>query len=177
MLPDKLKPVIMFNSHNSVFSGHLGKKKTISRIKKIYFWPTMVYDITNWIKNCSECQFRKSKNDKIKIALKPLNIPHQPFDQCSFDILGPLPISDKGNKYILVFVDHLMKWSESFALPNQTAETIAKTFVEEIICRFCLPRVLISDQGTNFLSDLLEEVNKLFLIDKRQTSAYHPECN
>ena len=42
VLPEKLKTVIMFSSHKSVFSGHLGKKKTISRIKKIYFWPTMV---------------------------------------------------------------------------------------------------------------------------------------
>ena len=83
---------------------------------------------------------------------------------CSSDlIMGPLPESIKGNKYILVFMDYLTKFpeafalpdqtTEAFALPDQTTEAIAKIYVNEIVTRYGPPRKLLSDRGTNFRSD------------------------
>ena len=69
-----------------------------------------------------------------------------------------LPLTTDGNRYVVCFLDYLKKWVEAFATPDQHAETIAKLFVENIICRHGVPEQLLSDRGTNFLSDLIQGV-------------------
>ena len=54
-----------------------------------------------------------------------------PFHRVGVDVLQ-LPLTENGNKYVVVFQDYLTKWVEAFAVPNQTAETIAKLLVGEI---------------------------------------------
>lgn len=93
------------------------------------------------------------------------------------DIVGKLPKTHKGNQYILTFQDHFSKYPEAFAIPDQKAETIAEIFVKEIICRHGTPEKLLTDQGSNFVGEILQEVCKLLHIDKIQTTAYHPQSN
>ena len=93
------------------------------------------------------------------------------------DVLGPLPESDQGNKYIIVFCDYFTKWAEAYPMPDQKAETIAQIFVEQIIFRYGVPKKLITDQGTNFLSELLNAISKLFKIMRIHTSPYHPQTD
>ena len=78
-------------------------------------------------------------------------------------------------KYTVVFVDYLTKWVEVFATPDQTALTIARLFVENVISRHGVPRELLSDRGANFLSSLLQEVCKVMGVRKVNTTAYHPQ--
>lgn len=78
---------------------------------------------------------------------------------------------------ILTFQDHFSKYPEAFPLPDQKASTIAKVFVEEIICHHCTPEKLLTDQGPNFTSKLFQDMCKLLEIDKSQTTAYHSESN
>lgn len=63
-----------------------------------------------------------------------------------------------GNRYAVVFVDYLTKWPEVFPVREQTAPTIARLFVEEIVCRHGVPGELLSDRGAAFLSKLMLEV-------------------
>ncbi len=70
-------------------------------------------------------------------------------------------------------MDNLTKWPEAFAIPDQKAETIAKLFVESIVCRPRIPEELLSDRGPNFLSELIQEVCKLLGVKKINTSGYH----
>ena len=73
------------------------------------------------------------------------------------DYMGPLPETSRGNKHILVVVDHFTKWCEAFATPDQKASTVAPLLVTRIFSRFGPPAVLHSDQGRNFESTLLHE--------------------
>ena len=93
------------------------------------------------------------------------------------DILGELPESTSNNKYILVVSDYFTKWVEAYALPDQTAQTVADVLVRDFICRFGAPTYLHSDQGENFESHLLKEVCQLLGIKKTRTTAYHPQCD
>ena len=99
-----------------------------------------------------------------------------PMERIAMDFIGPLPETDKGNKYILV-VDYFTKWVEAFPLPNQEAVTVAKVLVEQFFCRFVMPRQLHTDQGRNCESNLLKEVCQLLGIEKTQTTPYNPRSD
>jgi hypothetical protein len=93
------------------------------------------------------------------------------------DLVGPLPKSTAGNLHLLVFVDYLTKWPEVFAVPDTKAATIAKIFVEHIVCRHGAPEALLSDRGAQFLGDVLKEVNSFLRVQKQNTTAYHPQTD
>ena len=82
------------------------------------------------------------------------------------DILGPLPQTPRGNRFVLVVTDYFSKWTELYAIPNQEATTVAEKLLSEFVCRFGFPRELHSDKGTNFESKVMAKVCKLFDIEK-----------
>lgn len=93
------------------------------------------------------------------------------------DILGPLPMTPRGNKYVLVVSDYFTKWTEAYAMPNQEATTVAEKLVDEFVCRFGVPLQLHTDQGRNFESKVMTEVCKLLRIDKTHTAPLHPQSD
>ena len=100
-----------------------------------------------------------------------------PLDRIGTDILGALPLTSRGNKYILVVTDYFTKWVEVFPIPDQKAETCAHVLVEEVFMRYGFPQTLHSDQGRDFESKLIAEVCDLLKITKTGTSPGHPPCN
>ncbi|KAJ8409979.1 hypothetical protein AAFF_G00210200 [Aldrovandia affinis] len=74
------------------------------------------------------------------------------------DILGPYPVTDSGNRYVLVAMDYFTKWPEAYAMPDQIANTMVGRLVEEMFCRFGAPAELHSNQGRNFESRVFGEV-------------------
>ena len=93
------------------------------------------------------------------------------------DILGPLPLTQWGNSYILLVTDHFMNWVEIFAVPDQTANTCADVILNEVIARFGCPLSLHSDQGKNYESKILAELCQLLEVHKTCTSPGNPQCN
>lgn len=77
-----------------------------------------------------------------------------PWDRLSTDIMGPFPLTPRGNRYSLTVTDYFTKWVEAFTIPDQTALTCASI----IVCRFGCPLSLHSDQGRNFESDLFNQL-------------------
>jgi transposase InsO family protein len=92
-------------------------------------------------------------------------------------VLGPFPPTYKSNRYILIFSDYLTRWPDAIPVEKADAETTAKLFVEEIVCRHGAPRMLLSDNGKNFRSNLLKEICKLMNTRKTFTTAYHHETD
>ena len=113
-----------------------------------------------------------------KIQRPPLHpIPVQrPFQILGVDIME-LPITQQGNRYVIVFQDFLTKWPLVYPAPDQESIRIAKLLAEEVVPIFGVPEALLSDRGTNLLSHLMKEVCELLVITKLNTTAYHPACN
>jgi len=80
------------------------------------------------------------------------------FEKCALDIVGLLSITTSENKYLLTFQDDLTKFSKAIPIPNQEATTVAREFVTKIICEHCIPETVLTDQGTNFLSEVFKNV-------------------
>ncbi|GBM64621.1 hypothetical protein AVEN_91694-1 [Araneus ventricosus] len=93
----------------------------------------------------------------------------------ALDILGPLPVTTKGNRYVLVLMDYFTKWPDAITIPDQEASTVAEELVRTRISSYGVPMILHSDQGTNFNSALFVEFCKLLGILKTRATALHPE--
>ena len=65
---------------------------------------------------------------------------------------------EEGNQYIIVIAGYFTKWAEAFAIPDQTALTVADVLVREVVCRFGTPYQLHSDQGRDYESHLFQQV-------------------
>jgi hypothetical protein len=165
---------ILYGAHADITAGHFAKDATYQRIIEKYFWPKMAKDIEQYVKTCDICQHRGGR--KAHEQLHPIKV-GQPFDRVGIDVVGPLPITTKGNRYIVVASDYLTKWPEARATQDQTAPTIANFVYEDIICRHGCPTELLSDQGPSFRSELMEEFCNIMEIRHKLSSPYHPQTN
>ena len=86
-----------------------------------------------------------------------------------------LPLTDNGNRHIVVVQDLFTKWP--FPVPDQKATRLAQLIAEEVLPWFGVPEALLSDRGANLLSHLVLDLYKLLGITKLNTSAYNPQCD
>ncbi|CAG2231997.1 unnamed protein product [Mytilus edulis] len=133
-------------------------------------------DTWSYIAGCSICNKRKKPIPKRKAPMQVKESGY-PMERIAMDILGELPASEKGNKYILVISDYYTKWTESHPMPNMEATTVANILMTEVISRFGVPTIIHSDQGSQFESHLFKEMCKLLQIEKTRTTPYHPKSD
>jgi hypothetical protein len=176
VIPRKLKEVVLKLCHDDMSGGHLGFNKTWPKINEKFYWTNMYQDTKSWLSSCKKCAMKKDPSPA-RAHQQPINEAKQPFEMMGVDILGPLTETKSGNKYILVFTDYLSRWVEVFPMRRMDAKTIAKLFVDEIVCRHSAPSTLLSDQGAQFTSSLLKEVCNYLKTRKLNTTAYNPRCN
>ena len=92
------------------------------------------------------------------------------------DFVGPLLETEEGNRYILVVGGHFTKYMMAYPLSNQEAITVGRILVEEYFCQYRVPQQLHSDQGSQYESELIQEVCKILDIKKTRTTPHHPSC-
>jgi hypothetical protein len=109
--------------------------------------------VQEFIENCHSCNLRKT-NYQPPVEMQKAYVPTIPWGRISMDIVGPLNRTDNNNKYILTCVDILTRYPECIPIQDIKAETVAKAFVENIICRFGTPRELLTDCGSQFVGKL-----------------------
>ena len=124
VVPKELQNTILRATHDAVTSTHLGVKKTVHKTKHKFYWYRLKESVRNWIRKCAKCGARKRPHKTPRAPLQDYRV-GAPMDRLVTDILGPLPISEQGNQYILLVGDQFSKWMEAYAIPDQTAETVA----------------------------------------------------
>ncbi len=176
LVPKSLRQEVLRACHDSVWSGHLSRKKTAARVFQRCYWYEFREDVDLWVSQCDICAISKPATKKPKVPLGDMQV-GAPLDRLSIDILGPLPRSEQGNRYILVVCDAFTKWAEAFPIPDQAARTCATVLVDHVISKFGCPLDLHSDQGRNFESEIFKEMCDILQIRKTRTSPHHPQCN
>lgn len=140
-----------------------------------FFWPGLKKDVTQFCKTCHVCQMVGKPNQVIPPApLCPIPVMGEPFEHVLVDCVGPLPRSKSGNQYMLTIMDMATRYPEAIPLPKITAHAVVKALTK-FFATFGLPKVLQTDQGTNFTSRVFEQVWSSFAVEHRVSSAYHPE--
>src|SRR5690554_5749813 len=175
-IPESMKKQVLQAHHNSITAGHLGINKTYGKLLTHYWWDGMWTTTKKWIRQCPECCMRKGNPQK-HLGLPLSTVSERPWHILGADILGPLTSTTLGNRYVLVVTDHFTKWVEAFALPNQTAETIATKLVEEVFARYGMPENILTDRGRNFIGELLTWLEQKLDIRQLRTSSLHPQTN
>jgi hypothetical protein len=146
-------------------------------MKLFTYWPGMKQELEEYIKRCDICQRNKITQNKTKLPMKVTTTPEVVWDKCALDIVGPLNQTAEGHKYVLTFQDELSKFTLAILIVQQDAMTVAKAFVEKIILKFGIPLSILTDQGSNFMSDVIGNVCKILKIKGIKCTAYHPQTN
>ena len=174
ILLQSLRRNVLTEIHGGVTGGHLGEEKTLHRLKERFHWPGHWTDVREFVRTCPTCATRKTPAPKQRGRLTSVKARY-PMQIVAVDILGPLPITDNGNSYVLVASDYFTRWTEAYPIPNQGAVTVATVLTQEFFFRFSIPEQLHSYQGQQFESQLIVEVCKLLKINKTFTTSYHPQ--
>ncbi|CAC5413343.1 unnamed protein product [Mytilus coruscus] len=176
VLSANFKRFVLNQVHNTVTGGHLGVRKTLSKIKQRYFWYKMRQDVKFWCTKCDICASKKAPCKKPKAPMKQYLV-GAPWERMAIDILGPLPCSVNNNRYLMVVQDYFSKWTEAIPIPDTEAVTVANKFVERIVTIFGVPLSIHSDQGSNFESHVFKEMCNILGIQKTRTTPFRPKSD
>ena len=175
VIPPSRVPSVLSELHDSLSGGHLIVGKVLEKVRARFYWVGQYHDVEEWCGSCNLCGSTKAPP---KQRHAPLQIPQQqPMDHVAMVILGPLSITPRQNKYVLVVGDYFTKWTEAFPTPDMETATIARVLVNEFISRFGAPSHLHTDQGRSFELSLIKEICRLMWSVKTRTTPYHPQSD
>ena len=177
-VPTELVPILLKEHHeHPLLGGHEGPSRTFQRMIRHYYWPKMRRAITMHYKACAICGVQNASAKRIKPIPGLTNLPYAPFEQIGMDILK-MPAEQPGGKgLLLVVVDHLSRYVEAHPLKDEKASTVANKLIKHIFSRFGVPNVIVSDRGTNFQSELFQELDNWLGIRHDYTLAHNPQAD
>jgi len=168
--------VIIPKDNDNPLSGHLGHMKTLRRLLNVVYWPEIQQDVWDHCKQCQVCQQYKPRISKLSGTLQSTPV-KEPGYMVGIGLMGPFPRSVKLNEYLLVTVDYCSKWVEVFPLQSAKTPLITNILIKEIFTRWGVPTYLVSDQGPQFTSQLLNATCRQWGAIQKLTTAYHPQTN
>ena len=163
--------------HEGICGNHIGARALAVKVLiQGYYWHTILKDATDLVKKCRIYQ----EHAKIsRLPSEPLTsiISSWPFQQWGLDILGPLPLGKGQCKFIIVVVDYFTKWAKAEPLSTITEQKICNFVWRAIICRFGIPRALVSDNGKQFDNAKFRGFGAELGIKNYYSSPAHPQSN
>ena len=174
LLPQTYRETILKMLHDDETAGHLGTTRTLEKAVTRFFWPGMTKDVSQYCDTCEICQRRGRPTPQMQATLRT-DTYSRPFERVGIDITE-MPVSARGNKYALVAMDYFTKYVFTYAMPNQTAETVSECLFDMVL-RQGVPERLHSDQGRQFESAVFQSLCKRLGIEKTRTSPYRPESD
>jgi hypothetical protein len=163
-------------AHNKF--GHMGNNRTLTNLKKKFYWATMRKDVQTHVNDCHYCNCRKAENRVARVPIQRYEPMNRPFEQDHADCTGPFNMTKKGNKYILILRDRLSKYIILIPIKDRKADIVTKE-LREVFLTFGFPKKLVTDRGTEFslkkLEPLLQE--KRSDAKLKRTSPVAPRAN
>ncbi|KAL8134606.1 hypothetical protein AgCh_009579 [Apium graveolens] len=163
--------------HEGIYGQHLGGRALAHKITRLgFYWPEMMADTKEYVKKCDPCQKHAPVVKQPPEMLTSINSPI-PFAMWGMDILGPFPMAMAQRKFLIVAIDYFTKWIEAKPLAKIIARKVAQFLWENIMCRHGIPRILVTDNGTQFNNEEFKKYCEENKIELRFTSVAHPQAN
>ena len=143
VLPSHCHRHVLELAHSIPLAGHLGVAKTTHRLLHRFLWPSLHADVKRFCNECHECQ-KTSTRRPLRAPLVPLPLIDEPFHRFGMDLVGPLPRTAAGNKFVLVICDYATRYPEAITLPDITAETVAEHLIT-LFTRVGIPAENLTD--------------------------------
>jgi len=171
VVPASLRPTVLEFWH----IPHYSFQKMYKNMRSRFFWKNMYRDIKHFALSCLDCN--QTKKHKITPApLQRIEITSAPMQRLHIDVVGPLPTTIKGNKYILTITDHFSRYCHFYSLTDQSATSIAAKLMD-FVSIHGIPQSILTDQGQNFQANIIKTLAKNLGIKQLPTTPYHPASN
>ena len=132
-------------------------------------------DVKELCKRCDRCQRTNHLLERPRSELHPIPVT-KVWNRVGIDLVGPLPETRAGNKYIKTLCDYFSKWPEAAPLQSKCAEGVAD-FLFQVFCRHGWPKIVQSDQGREFINEVNDCLFKSTNLKHCVSTAYHPQTN
>ncbi|OIR56751.1 MAG: uncharacterized protein A8A55_2499, partial [Amphiamblys sp. WSBS2006] len=154
--------------------GHAAAEVTHKYLTRDPTWKGKLCDTERLIQDCLLCQNFGNRYDNFT---KRRSTAFKPMEKIAIDIMDVGSVTDEGNKYVVAAIDYFSRWLFAKAIPDKTSETVAQFIENEIIRRFGIPDVLVSDNGKEFANVKIKALTSKHGIRHSMTSAYYPQAN
>ena len=171
-----LKAEVFSWSHEHPSAGHFGQTATIERARLHFYYPGMTHTLKRMVKNCETCLQKIQKTDLKDTVHKPHKYGY-PGEVLFLDLVGPMPETHDGMRYILTFQDGFSKYVCTSLIPCKEAAIVANRLIEDWICLFGVPTRIHTDQGKEFHNNLWTELCDRLQVKKTVTPPYNPQSN
>ena len=164
-------------THDGICGQHLGAKALTKKVLRAgYFWPSMLKDAKDYVTICDKCQRHANMHIAPPTEFTSLTSPW-PFAWWGIDLLGPFPKAAGQLKYLVVAVDYSSKWIEAEPLTKITAKNVLRFFKRNILARFGIPALVVSDNRTQFTGRKFQDYLRNLGIKQSFTPVEHPQAN
>ena len=171
-LPKPYRKQALEGCHDDV--GHFGLDRTLDLLRDRFYWPHLMDDAKDYVNSCRRCQMAKGRQQ-----LAPLQPYHAdaPMELIHMDYLTIEHGKTGKDVNILIITDHYSRFAQAIKTTNQTAFTTAQAAYNHFFSKYGFPEKIVTDQGTNFESDLFQKLCNVANITKLRTTSYHPQGN
>lgn len=173
-VPKDLQLQTIAACHSTTPFRHPGVKKTKGIVTKVFNWPNLHQDVTDFIKSCLPCQRVRPGLDRLQGLFRMHPVPG-PFQTVYMDYWS---CSYKGTtEVVLTIIDQFTKWAECVSIANKTEAVVTSSFIKSWVCRFGVPKTIITDNDKVFIGALFRRICSRLGINNLRTTVYHPEGN
>eukprot|EP00253_Pinus_taeda_P023418 PITA_23418 len=168
---------ILLTCHDGPYGGHFAANKTAFKILQAgYYWPTLHQYVRRYISQCDRCRRMGRPTPRDEMPLQP-QVTFEPFEKWGMDFVGLVNPPSKKKYYIIVCIDYVTKWAETKAIKVATEEKLAEFLRGNILYKFGYPRELVTDQGSQFTSNMIEDLLTHHKIKHKTSTPYHLQAN
>lgn len=177
VVPESLHKDLLTEIH-SKDASHLGLNKTWRLVEERYYWPKMFRTVCNFVRSCKICQVFNRRNGPSPGTLQPDPPPKTPFSRIGIDFVGPFPVTwPRRNTSVLTIIDHLSRYVEAYPCKGETTASAIDILKHKIFLRHSIPKVIIADKGSCFVSHEFKKFCADQSIKLRFCTTAHPETN
>ena len=174
VIPDSLKENALKLVHDSQNAIHAGFLKTLFKAQSLFYWPNMVLDIKQYCKHCMPCMKRKT-GIKNKAAMGDFPPVSEPNERIGIDLIGIMPETKAGNKFILTVHDHFSKYTHLYPMPGKSADVVTRTFRKHILISGA-PTEITADRGSEFICKQFRELCETMRITTNFATSFRPQA-